>query len=1183
MHLPIRKPSPEMEFHISRQSRDRYQFDESLFTLNGNVILANFRAARIFAQKMNAQRDLVRHPENAVKAGQINALGLIDEILHFIIYNYRLQRNPTLWEKAVHWLNGKLREENVAFTIHQFLDEFPPLKVYRQDIRLDDYLSGETEGIPNYHVALEELLMLWLANANPAFSPYLELFDDRSLENFTVYQDLINSLEEFLNTQPGFGTKNENIFKLLRAPAIASPHSLVGQLRYLQTEWSQLLGKYLYQLLTSLDFIREEEKPIFLGPGPSRVYKFTGVDFLEEERFSPDLHWMPRLVMLAKNAYVWLDQLSKEYNQHITMLHQVPDVELDKLSGWGFTGLWLIGIWERSPASERIKQMCGNPDAVASAYSLYDYTIAERLGGEEALNNLRNRAWKRGIRLAADMVPNHVGIYSKWLIEHPDWFISLDYSPFPTYSFNGVNLSEDNRVGIYLEDHYYSREDAAVVFKRVDHWTGDVKYVYHGNDGTSMPWNDTAQLNYIKPEVREAVIQTILHVARKFPVIRFDAAMTLSKKHYQRLWFPEPGTGGDIPSRSEFGIPRSDFNNAMPVEFWRELVDRVAEEVPDTLLLAEAFWMMEGYFVRTLGMHRVYNSAFMNMLRDEKNNQYRQLIKNVLEFDPEILKRYVNFMNNPDEKTAIEQFGKDDKYFGICTLMATMPGLPMFGHGQIEGYHEKYGMEYYRAYWDEEPDSDLINRHEREIFPLLQRRYLFAEVESFHLYDFYTPEGYVDENVFAYSNRIGQIGSEYSQSALVVFHNRWAETRGWINSSVAFKDKNLENDTLIQTNLGNGIGLHNNVNYFTIFRDHVTGLENIRNNKVIYDEGLYIELKAYKYQVFIDFREVIDNEWQQYKKLTEYLNGRGTPDIEEALREILLHPVIYPFKEIINSEFFNWVIDNRIQPQKSIPEHYQSLINEAQAKLQYLFQGINEISEESIDGTLLIQDVLWKLRAALHLPVLAERYPLPKSRKYKNVTKIINSGVNEMTSLEGGDIFSWAIILGWLFTHNLGKLLLNKGYEERSRQLIDEWLLDKIIANTIKELGLDTDIAWDAVTCIKILVRFQNWFNEPPPKKTRTLRILKNWLSDPNIQQYLRINTYRGTIWFNKEAMEALLRWMLTIQVISVLVDEVGKGLRKPDETVTNDMLDAYDDIRKILKASANSEYKVENLLKNLS
>ena len=102
-------------------------------------------------------------------------------------------------------------------------------------------------------------------------------------------------------------------------------------------------------------------------------------------------------------------------------------------------------------------------------------------------------------------------------------------------------------------------------------------------------------------------------------------------------------------------MTKRDFNRQMPEEFWREVVDRVAAEAPDTLLLAEAFWLMEGYFVRTLGMHRVYNSAFMNMMRDEKNAEYRLVVKNTLEFDPQILKRYVNFMNNPDEKTAVEQ------------------------------------------------------------------------------------------------------------------------------------------------------------------------------------------------------------------------------------------------------------------------------------------------------------------------------------------------------------------------------------------------------------------------------------------------------------------------------------------------------------------------------------------------
>ena len=36
--------------------------------------------------------------------------------------------------------------------------------------------------------------------------------------------------------------------------------------------------------------------------------------------------------------------------------------------------------------------MMGNPEAVASAYSLIDYRIADDLGGEAALQNLRERA-----------------------------------------------------------------------------------------------------------------------------------------------------------------------------------------------------------------------------------------------------------------------------------------------------------------------------------------------------------------------------------------------------------------------------------------------------------------------------------------------------------------------------------------------------------------------------------------------------------------------------------------------------------------------------------------------------------------------------------------------------------------------------------------------------------------------
>jgi hypothetical protein len=127
-----------MEFHISRLARDRYQFDSGLFAQSGHVIFANFHAARVFAHKMNQKRDLANFPEQAVRAGQINALGLIDEILHMVAGLYRQQKASSVLADALGWLNGRLGKEAVDQTLRAFAQEFPPLAVYRREISLDD-------------------------------------------------------------------------------------------------------------------------------------------------------------------------------------------------------------------------------------------------------------------------------------------------------------------------------------------------------------------------------------------------------------------------------------------------------------------------------------------------------------------------------------------------------------------------------------------------------------------------------------------------------------------------------------------------------------------------------------------------------------------------------------------------------------------------------------------------------------------------------------------------------------------------------------------------------------------------------------------------------------------------------------------------------------------------------------
>lgn len=860
------------EFHVARRARDRYQFDELVFASDGRRLMADFGAARRFAERIYVVTGRL------IPASDIYAAGLIDEILHLLIRQYETQRPGTMG-RALTYLRAKL-DERLDETLFRFNVEFPTNSVYKGRQSPAEYLAGSSNGTSNRQVTMEEMLLLSITSQNPALQPYQELFDDSTLED-TAYRKSIGLLTDFLSAQPALEANaaggGETLVEVLVAPARAAPYSLEGQLQFLLDKWGAVLGEDLIQMiLRAMDFVREEviRRSGPAGPArPASVPDYRGE--LEYERYSLDREWMPRLVLMAKNSYVWLEQLSRKYGRWIRTLDQVPDEELDLLARRGFSGLWLIGLWDRSRASQRIKQRMGQASAVASAYSLNSYDIASDLGGWTALQDLRARAAQRGLRLSADMVPNHMGIDSHWVMEHPDWFLSLDRPPYPSYSFSSENLADDARVGIYLEDHYYDHSDAAVVFQRRDHYAGDARYIYHGNDGTSFPWNDTAQLDYSRADVREAVIQTILHVARNFPIIRFDAAMTLAKRHIQRLWFPEPGAGGAIPSRAEHGMTRAEFEAAMPHEFWREVVDRVAAEVPDTLLLAEAFWLMEGYFVRTLGMHRVYNSAFMHMLRDEDNAKYRQLIKNTLEFDPQILKRYVNFMSNPDEKTALEQFGNGDKYFGVCTLLATLPGVPMFAHGQIEGYREKYGMEFRKPNWDEIPDEGLARGHEWKIFPLLHRRYLFAEVEHFHLFDFYGASGKVNENVFAYSNRYGD------ERALVIYHGKYEETHGWARLSAAALDKGA--GRLVQKTVGEALDLPHDGQ--AIFKDYVTHLEYIRSCVDLWQNGLYAELAAYQHHVFMDWSFVAGDDWSA---LCTALNGRGVESIQVARDQMIL-------------------------------------------------------------------------------------------------------------------------------------------------------------------------------------------------------------------------------------------------------------------------------------------------------
>jgi glycosidase len=920
-----------MEFHISRSLRERLDLNDLLFSYTGNVVFGSVAASRKLAQKLNDARGTEAGVSEVANAGALFAMGLIDELNHALIARYREEIDPAVLTDAVRWFEAQSTPADVQRMLLAFTEQFPNVAVYRGEITAAEWLKGTSDGLPHREAALEELMLLWIANRNPAFGKYRELFNDEDLQTQTIYDKATATLPAYFVTRPPLSPEAGSLLDVLRAPFDASPDSLTGQLDFIRANWSKYLGEDIRRVLLAIDVLREEDVAIWLRfhpPGPDKYLHgapgrggegFVGDEYIgfdeewvvgadgvrhrryasdyqaplnEYEAFSADQAWMPNVVLMAKSTYVWLEQLSKKYGRHIHRLDQIPDEELRLLARRGITGLWLIGLWERSTASQKIKRLRGHHDAVASAYSLKGYDIAEDLGGNAGYETLRHRAAMAGIRLASDMVPNHMGIDSDWVIEHPDWFLSRWESPFPVYQFEGPDLSNDSRVEIKIEDHYYEQTDAAVVFRLRHYREGTTRYVYHGNDGTTFAWNDTAQLDYSKAYVREHVIQAILHVARLFPIIRFDAAMVLAKRHVQRLWFPLPGAGGSIPSRAENAMSQEEFDALMPHEFWREVVDRVAVEVPGTLLLAEAFWLLEGYFVRTLGMHRVYNSAFMNMLRDEENAKYRSYLKKTIEFDPDILKRYVNFMSNPDERTAIDQFGSGDKYFGVCTLLATLPGLPMFGHGQIEGYTERYGMEFKQAKMDESPNEGLAARHEQEIAPLLHNRRLFAESYNFVLYDLWGDHGTVDENVFAYSNRLD------GQRAIILYNNSYGSTHGTIHMSVGSWDKG--SGFFRQRSLVEGLGLQVEESRVVAYRDTARGLEYLRRSTDFDRNGLRVDLRGYQHMVLLNWRELRSTAEHPWDRLCDALNGEGVNSVDEALSKLRLRPLHEALRQAVS-------------------------------------------------------------------------------------------------------------------------------------------------------------------------------------------------------------------------------------------------------------------------------------------
>jgi hypothetical protein len=317
--------------------------------------------------------------------------------------------------------------------------------------------------------------------------------------------------------------------------------------------------------------------------------------------------------------------------------------------------------------------------------------------------------------------------------------------------------------------------------------------------------------------------------------------------------------------------------------------------------------------------------------------------------------------------------------------------------------------------------------------------------------------------------------------------------------------------------------------------------------------------------VFLDFREVQDDQWHAYADLAAYLNGRGVPNLDEAMREIFLQPIHSVFKELVNPGMFRWLIDARVTEPDA--EVNAALLDEVEQKAVRLLREVKQFTAGAGDEAAIALEMRHKLKTMLQLPLAEGRFSLSGLQRHAAAGEEAPAG-------QDGDLSTWGTLLSWLIVHPLGKIVDESDFEQRSRSWIDEWLLGKIVAGTLRDLGLDDPSAWQVVARVKLFISHQRRLIAQAPEKKRTYPILESLLKDGEVQRFLQVNRYQGILWFNKETFERLLWWLWALAVV-----ELSADLLRPAGEVSQAIAACTEVVEKLRRAEEKSGYQVEKLL----
>jgi hypothetical protein len=378
-------------------------------------------------------------------------------------------------------------------------------------------------------------------------------------------------------------------------------------------------------------------------------------------------YWPPQPTIYEINTAVWLTDLARKYGKAIT-LSGVPDAELERFSELHFDGLWLMGVWRRSPAGRAIAlndESLRNAyraalpdyqadDVLGSPYAILEYTVDPAFGGDEELREFRLRMRALDLRLILDFVPNHVARDHAWVTEHPEYLVRG----------TPADLQNQPQAWFASGDHVFA----------------------HGRDPYFPAWTDTVQIDYRRPDTRRAVADLLKSVAERCDGVRCDMAMLVTRSVFCRTW------GGQFEPAE--------------ADFWPDVCRDLKLAHQDFVLAAEVYWDLE-YELQQQGFDYTYDKRLYDRLTGDDPEAVRRHLGAGIDYQG----RLVRFIENHDEPRAAAVFGVDRSQ-AVGTIALTLPGLRVVHEGQMEGFRTRLPVQLRRRPL-EHTNQALVSFYER--------------------------------------------------------------------------------------------------------------------------------------------------------------------------------------------------------------------------------------------------------------------------------------------------------------------------------------------------------------------------------------------------------------------------------------------------------------------------------------